>query len=329
MQTARSSNLYVVTPQVVARPRVVTAPRIIAVGGGKGGVGKSVLTANMGIALAKCGKRCILVDADLGGSNLHTLMGIPQPSRTITDFLQRRVDDLREVAIDSSVPGLRLISSAWSEPGMANLNHAQKLKVIRHLRQLDADIVLLDLGSGTAFNTLDFFLASQVGVMVTAPSPTSVENMYEFLKAVFHRRLSTVTKNRTVEAIVKRVVRQRREGEIRTPKDLIARVLQADFEAGRALAWDHRKFSLKIIVNQSRKLRERDLGNGITAVCKNYFGMDTTYLGCIDEDDHVWESVQIKRPVLSAFPSSPFARSVQQMVQSFVETGGSGRHART
>ena len=72
---------------------------IWAVGGGKGGIGKSLITGNIGITLARLKKRVLLVDADLGGANLHTTLGIGVPQMTLSDFLNRRVETIQEVII--------------------------------------------------------------------------------------------------------------------------------------------------------------------------------------------------------------------------------------
>src|SRR4030065_2962674 len=71
-------------------------PRIWAVGGGKGGVGKSVISTNLGVALAKRGYRCILVDADLGGANLHTMVGIPNPAKSLTELFPKDAGNLAD-----------------------------------------------------------------------------------------------------------------------------------------------------------------------------------------------------------------------------------------
>ncbi len=62
-------------------------PKIWAVGGGKGGTGKSVVSAILAFWLARMGKRTVLIDVDLGGANIHTLMGIKSPPRSINDFI--------------------------------------------------------------------------------------------------------------------------------------------------------------------------------------------------------------------------------------------------
>ena len=70
--------------------QTATACQVVAVGGGKGGIGKSLVSANMAVHWAQSGKRVVLLDADLGGANLHTYLGIPPPRRTLSEFVSRR-----------------------------------------------------------------------------------------------------------------------------------------------------------------------------------------------------------------------------------------------
>ncbi|NDY41565.1 MinD/ParA family protein [Dissulfurirhabdus thermomarina] len=290
-------------------------PRIWAVGGGKGGVGKSVITANIAIALAREGHRCVLVDADLGGANLHTLMGISGPERTLADFIARAAPTLDDVAVETAVPGLRLISGALAQPDGANLGYAQKMKIFRHLKTLRADFVLLDLGAGSAFNTLDFFLAAQEGVLVIVPSPTSIENAYHFIKAAYHRKVRTACRDPRVALALETALKATGNGRFRSPRDLVAGVAARDPEAGRLLQAEARTLAPRLIVNQVRKPREQELGHGIATACRDFFGIDVRYLGHIRNDDAVWESVQARRPTLEAFPESPFSRSVREIAR--------------
>src|SRR5689334_1766601 len=83
--------------------------RVVAVGGGKGGVGKSLVTANLATSFARLGLRTIVFDADLNAPNLHTMFGIERPERTLEDFLDGTFATLGEVMLDSGVPGVQLI----------------------------------------------------------------------------------------------------------------------------------------------------------------------------------------------------------------------------
>ncbi len=166
-------------------------PDIWAVAGGKGGVGKSVVASNLAVAVARRGLRCLLIDADLGGANQHTLFGIEKPRGTLDAFLAGEAKELGSVATPTRFHGLSLIFASSDALGAANPKHSQKQKFLRHLRKADADVVILDLGAGTAFNTLDLFLSARVQLVVTTPELTAIQNAYGFIK-VAHGRAKTL-----------------------------------------------------------------------------------------------------------------------------------------
>ena len=76
------------------------------------------------------GQRVVVVDADLGGANLHTCLGLPAPTRTLADFIQRRLDTLEEALTETGAPGLRLLSGAADLLTAANIKHMQKVRVL-------------------------------------------------------------------------------------------------------------------------------------------------------------------------------------------------------
>ena len=163
--------------------------KIWAIGGGKGGVGKSLVTANLSICLALMGHKVAAIDLDLGGANLHTCLGVPIPEKTLSDYLSKKVKSLNELLTPTAINNLFLISGAQDDLGIANLKHMHKAKLLSQLSELDVDYVLLDLGAGTTFNTIDFFISADQGIITTLPEPTSIENSYRFIKAVYLRKL--------------------------------------------------------------------------------------------------------------------------------------------
>ncbi|HCF59957.1 MAG TPA: ATP-binding protein, partial [Myxococcales bacterium] len=189
------------------RPRLVRAKqrawRVLAVGGGKGGIGKSLIASNLGIELARRGNRVVLIDADLGGANLHTCLGMELPKVTLSDYINRRVAKLEEVLVPTTVANLSLVSGALDALDVANPKYAQKLKLLRNFQALDVDYAILDLGAGTNYNVLDFFLIADHGLLVLVPEPTSVENGYRFIKAAFFRRLANVQAVYGIEWLVR------------------------------------------------------------------------------------------------------------------------------
>jgi len=293
--------------------RVEGSPVIWGVGGGKGGVGKSVITSNLGVALARRGRRTVVMDADLGAANVHTLLGVDRPRRTLSDFLNREVSHLEDVLSETPEPNLRLISGSRALIGMANPRHAQKQKLLRQLRTLDVDHVVLDLSAGSAFNVLDFFLEARHPILVVVPEPTSIENAYHFLKSAFFRSMSVAAKQSPVKAAITRVLEAKSRQRIRSPRELIDAVSELDPSAGEALRQRSKEFRPLLVVNQSRTAQHRKLGAEIRDACANYLGTDIEYLGTLERDESVRVAVGQRRPVLDLFPSCAFSMDLEAL----------------
>ena len=163
--------------------------RLIPFGGGKGGVGKTFVAANIAATLARAGHRVVAVDGDLEGANLHTALGVRRPRSSVAEFVAQREEDVHKLLEDTPIENLRLIAA--TRPNLANPqpNHARRVRFIRALRGISADFVLLDLGAGTDAAVMDYFMVCDDGIVVVAPEPTSVENAYAFMRAAFYRRL--------------------------------------------------------------------------------------------------------------------------------------------
>ena len=156
---------------------------LISIASGKGGVGKSVFVANMGASLAHAGVNVVVADLDTGGANLAYLFGLFRPQHTLSDFLRRSVESLEDVVVE--VPGhrgLRVLPGAGETLATANPCHATKKRMLRHLRKLGADVVLIDIGAGSGLDALDYFLAADERLVVATPDPTSVLDAYRFIK---------------------------------------------------------------------------------------------------------------------------------------------------
>lgn len=163
---------------------------IVSIGSGKGGVGKSIIAANLSMLMAKRGKRVVLADLDVGGADAHILFGMLNPPRTLTDFIDRRVQRLDEVLQPISAhPFLQLLPGTGDTLATANLPYAKKKRLIRHFSQLQADVIVVDIGAGTSYHALDFFLMADHYVTVATPDPTSVLDLYRFIKLAAIRRV--------------------------------------------------------------------------------------------------------------------------------------------
>jgi len=299
----------------VVRRAAARGRRIIAVGGGKGGIGKSLISANLGIELARRGRRVVLVDADLGGANLHTTLGLDVPRRTLSDFIERRVNRIEDVLTPTGIEHLGLVSGALDHVDAANPRYAQKMRLLRHVQQLDVDYAILDLGAGTHTNVLDFFLVSDHGVLVLVPEPTSVENAYRFLKAAFWRRLRNVAHVFGYDPLLRSLLAT---APFRSPVELVTTVMERDREAGTNLVRQLAGFRPRLIVNQTRTPQDADIGQAVAAAWRKYFGLQMDYLGHIQYDEDVWRVVRARKPLLVEKPDAPAARSFASLVDALL-----------
>jgi len=274
-----------------------------AVGGGKGGTGKTFVAANLGVGLARMGKRILLIDADLGCANLHTCLGV-QPKNTLSDFIQGKVRDIRQILTPTDIVNLALISGAQDYLEIANPKHAQKVRFIRQIHELDFEYIILDLGAGTSFTSLDFFLAADMGILIVLPEPTSIENVYRFIKSAFYRRFKTIARDPEVRSVITLAMDEKNERGIRTPHDLIDHVATLDAAVGERLREAMSVFSPKIIVNHVRSQDDMTLGFSMRSTCAKYYGIKIEYAGYIDHDDHVWKATRARRPLLCEYPHS-------------------------
>lgn len=299
-------------PQLAAVRAPERKKKIIAVGGGKGGIGKSLISSSLGVAIAGMGHKVVLVDADLGGANLHSCLGIAQPRYTLSDFIDHRVDRLEDALVPTNEEGLFLLSGATDNLDAANPRHTQKSKLLRHLRALDADLVIFDLGAGTSFNVLDFFAVADQGIVVLLPEPTSIENAYRFIKAAFVRRLQAIAPGEGLAELVASSLAPRLGGVRRTPWDVVALLRATHPVAAARLEAAMNGFRPLLLVNQARSRRDFDLGPSVAAAWYKFFGLELGYLGVVGHDDAAWKSVRARQPLLRAFPNSVAADGMRK-----------------
>lgn len=291
--------------------------KVWAIGGGKGGVGKSLVTANLSICLALLGYKVVTIDLDLGGANLHTCLGVPIPEKTLSDYLTKKVRSLSDLVTPTPIPNLSIISGAQDDIGIANLKQMQKVKILSKLEELDADYILLDLGAGTSLNTLDFFISADQGILTALPEPTSIENTYRFIKSIYHRKLKMAEEFLELGPIIDQAMNAKISNNS-TPADLVDRVISVNPEMGNKLKQEINKLVPKLIINQIRTQADIDIGFSMKIICKKYFGINLDYIGYLDYDATVWQSVKKRRPLLMEFPNSGLVKNFDRIVHSLL-----------
>jgi flagellar biosynthesis protein FlhG len=293
-----------------------STPKILAIGGGKGGAGKSVFSTIMAFWLARTGNKTVLMDVDLGGANLHTLLGIKSPDRTLNDFITRKFNELEDICIDTSEKNLRLISGASDVLSLANPHFSQKVKLMTHLSRLDADYVVLDLGAGTSFNVLDFFLIAHKKIIVLTPEPTSIQNAYIFVRNTAYRKLSRLSNNNpSLQALIKIAMDPKNVLKIRTIKELFMFIEESDDKnIIEVLKKEIGNIHLGVVTNMVKNEKEENAGRIVQIVAEKYLTIPSTNLGCVSYDKHIRAMVSDMIPLTNLDQSSQAYGNVYEIV---------------
>lgn len=222
-------------------------PRIIAVAGGKGGVGKSTIAANLALAIAKLGHRVTIVDADLGAANLHTMFGVLHPDTGIADFLDKRLETLDAARLQVVLPTLGLVPGT-SRPGSANLTRAHKLRLLRGIANLECDVVVVDVGAGTSFNVVDLVAAADIKLFVLTPQLPSLHNAYALLKACVHRVVRKLATDDVGQGLIDSALGQ--EKKARTIPQLMSVIAPLDATLAQTITDTLGRFGVGLVANQ-------------------------------------------------------------------------------
>ena len=307
----------------MVRPSHPFAPVIIAIGGGKGGVGKSIVSSTLGVLFAGQGEKVLLVDTDLGAANLHTFLGSANGERSLADFFKDKSPAIEECISKTSIPGLDIVNGAQdAHRDAADLDGARIGELQRALRSTDYDYVLLDVGPGTASNILSIFMMADEGIVVTTPEPTSIENSYRFLNCLLLHRLKkniAVQKNEEFRSLLRRVFEGRNGEGARTIAALMARVREIDERQGKALEAAMGKTSLAIVVNQVKRSGDREIGPLMQRACYDFFGVKVSHLATIDYEDCVVDSIRARKPLGIHHRESQTVRILEGVTKSLIQ----------
>ncbi len=298
--------------------------KIIAVGGGKGGVGKSVVCANMAVTLALTGQRVILVDADFGASSLHALLGISSPKYGFREFFDHSgLDSNGEDALllDTGIANLKFLSGAGDIPGSADINVKNQKKVISYIRSLEADHILIDLGPGTNFHIIDYYNIGGKNVVVSTPEMTSILKTFSFIKATLFRRISQEFKsNSDLQHLLDLSRNPAAVEECYEIDSLRKRVEELHPQQLERVNEIIREFRPGLVINRVRRQKDILMGDNLLKLAKKYLDVDIQFLGYLIESDEVRDSIDAMRPFLIKDPQSKPSENIQQIIGALTNT---------
>jgi flagellar biosynthesis protein FlhG len=292
---------------------------------GKGGVGKTVLAANLAYALARKGKKVVLVDLDWGGSNAHTVLGVLNSHAGLGDYILDPNKRLAELVLPLDVPGLSLVPGDGLVAGAANLPFVRKRKLLRELPGLDADYVLLDLGAGSHSQTIDFFLASALGFVVTVAEPTAILNAFSFLKTALYRLMYQSAPARSpARGAVTEFFTAHQSSRIDLEESL-EWIRQEEPKVAEKLTLARSRLKPLVILNMGREAADLSQGAHLRRLCEKQLGLGIEYVALTPWDPDVHASVVGRRLLARDWPKSPLSRAVEVLARRIVERGFPGQ----
>lgn len=284
--------------------------RVIVVGGGRGGVGKTLLSVNLGVYFAQLGRDVVVCDADPFGSNLHAVLGLDSPPLASSTSVEEGTAEL----VPTTVPGLRLLPTAYDPLTATPVRTSRSGAFLKQLQDLDVDYAIVNLGASTGSAALDIFLQADVGICVTAPEPLAIETTYRFCRSLYLRTLRrALMKERFKLRLVEKVISAL--PPLATPPQIVAEIKRFDDGVAAIAAQEMGRITPRLVVGQTRLKSDLELGPAMAMVAERFLGMPLDYLGHIEHDDAVWLTVRRRQPLLIDSPTSKSARNLERVAR--------------
>ncbi len=293
---------------------------ILPVASGKGGVGKSMLTANLAAALALAGQRTVAADLDLGGSNLHSWLHLPNTHPGIGDFIKRRLSDLAGFIVPTAIEHLHFLPGDGRMPFMAGIGYAQKMKLLRGLQEIQADFLLLDLGAGSGLNTLNFFALAPRGLLVTTPEPTAIMNCLTFLKNfLFHLISAEVRHTPELHDLIQEAFYRPISENPLSVSELLETIQTRHAAVAQALEALCRKFRPAIVVNLTGSEDSQVQVQRISRVIREMLMLEVDFWFAVPHDDTLKTALRGSEVFIKACPDAAAAISIKELARKLCE----------
>lgn len=301
----------IATTTVEMAPRSMRRTRhVIAVGGGRSGVGKSLLSVNLAVYLAQLGRNVVLCDVDHAGSGLHTMLGVEKPPLELLDRLKAGLGDPPA----TSVPGLKLMPVAYDPWTMAPKRLSRMSHYVALLDRIDADYLVLNLGATMTPPALDLFYEADLQICVAAPEPPAIEATYRFCRALFMRRVKrAMMRERFKLRVVERALAKL--PPLPTPRELVSEIAKFDQSVANVTATALADLHPGLVIGKARLRADYDLGPAMASLSERYLGVALDYLGYVEQDDAVWLTARRRRPLLIDAPTSKSARNIERVAR--------------
>jgi flagellar biosynthesis protein FlhG len=262
----------------------------------------------------------VLADLDLGGADVHLYTGVKSLAKTWNDFLDKKVDSIEEILTPTAFNGLSLIGGDSSRLGSANLPYSQKHKIMRHLKELQTEFLVIDLGGDTTYNGLDFFLLADQKIVVSGTEPASVLDSYAFIKVVFNRFLERFfSEYKSLKDLAEQIKDNSFEkSENYSLEFIYQEVRTRDPKASVKLQEQLDQFRLSIVLNMTESSKDLRIAESMQRLVKNKCFLDIGILGTIPFDNAVRKAARGFTPIVVENPKCQASRNIHQMLATII-----------
>jgi len=284
-----------------------------------------MFSTNLGIYLSSLGKTTVLVDLDLGGANLHLYLGEWSLRYNINDYLNRSVPSIKDIMVSTKY-GPDLVGGGSSQLGSANIHFSRKLKLLRGIKQIDADYIIFDLGADTSYNIIDFFNAADHGIVLTTCDPASYLDAYNFIKVALFRKLNRIFgpeselrrhKDSELLCLIKEATLSKNGNRGKVIGDLLERVNSQLPEKMPIIEYVLETFRPGLVVNMiSENDQVSEVVTRVQEVSQKMLTVAVDYLGSIDYQSDIKQSAQDLVPAISRDPKGILSECIRDIVDT-------------
>ncbi|MBI1950636.1 MAG: P-loop NTPase, partial [Acidobacteria bacterium] len=293
---------------------------IWAFGGGKGGVGRSLLAANLGIQLARAGRRVVLIDLDLQGCNLQTFLGYQRLPRSLSDLVSGKAALLSQLACETPTSHLRIIGGL-QRGELRDDPVAFVRQVAGQFSTLSADHVLIDCGSGRWPASVAAFAEATIGILVTTPEPAALESTYLFTEAYLRWCVVRAVTGEKMAAVHARLQETGVDPAGLSFRGLMTRLQDIDAASRDAIAAVVRRTRLELLLNQVRTEADEEAAACLASGFRKCFGVNLSTAGIIEHDLSVLQAVQKRRPLSQQYPNAASTKEISRAAARLLSAG--------
>jgi len=295
--------------------------KIIPIASGKGGVGKSVIAANLGISLAQTGAKTVIIDLSFGNSNLHSFLGLKNINPGIGNYLVSKRYNFNDIVFPTEFNDLWFVPGDVFVVGTADIQQSQRKMLISDILKLNVDYIILDLAPGSNSTVIDFFSMSNSGFIVITPVTTSMLSSFALLKnMIMHTILEAFSKNSKVSTYLKRIIKEKKPGDFPSMEEISKSIKKIDSKSYTRLKKILSILQPKLILNIANSPDDIYNAKKLEELIYDNLMLNVECMGLVFKDESVDESLVDLVPIIKNNPESMFSKEIDRIAQKIVQS---------